>query len=279
MLGTELDDRSLHLRRLVVRALAGGGRGHVGPSLSPIEILRVLYDDYLRVRPQDPRWPDRDRLILSKGHGCLALYALLADKGFYPVETLDEFCHEYAMLGGHPERGLIPGVEASTGALGHGLPIGVGLALALRGGRRPGRVVVVTGDGELNEGSNWEAALMAAKHRLAGLSVFIDANSMQCYGETSLVLDMEPMAAKWEAFGFATREIDGHDVGALRSACAALPFTESRPSAVICRTVKGKGVPFAENDPAWHYRFSFEKGELDAILRTLTPHTSTDTHA
>lgn len=274
MPGTELDERSLHLRRLVVRALAGGGRGHVGPSLSPIEILRVLYDDYLRVRPTDPGWPDRDRLILSKGHGCLALYALLADKGFYRVEALDEFCREHATLGGHPEWGLIPGVEASTGALGHGLPIGVGLALALRRRVRPGRVVVVTGDGELNEGSNWEAALMAAKHRLDGLSVFVDANSLQCYGETSQVLDMEPMAAKWEAFGFAAREVDGHDVAALRAACTALPFTAGRPSAVICRTVKGKGVPFAENDPAWHYRFTFEQAELDAIRRALAPGTS-----
>jgi transketolase len=231
-----------------------------------------------------PGWPDRDRLILSKGHGCLALYALLADKGFYPAEALDEFCNEDAMLGGHPEWGPIPGVEASTGALGHGLPIGVGLALALRRRRRPGRVVVVTGDGELNEGSNnegsnWEAALMAAKHRLDRLTVFVDANSLQCYGETRRVLDLEPMAAKWEAFGFATREVDGHDVRALRSACAALPFTESHPSAVICRTVKGKGVPFTENDPAWHYRLSFEQEELDAILRALAPRTPASAHA
>lgn len=279
MLTTELDDRSLQLRRLVVRALAGGGRGHVGPSLSLIEILRVLYDDYLRVRPQDPGWPDRDRLILSKGHGCLALYALLADKGFYPAEALDEFSRDDAMLGGHPERGPIPGVEASTGALGHGLPIGVGLALALQRRGLPGRVVVVTGDGELNEGSNWEAALMAAKHRLSGLTVFVDANSLQCHGETSRVLDMEPMAAKWESFGFATREVDGHDVGALRSACAALPFTEGRPSAVICRTIKGKGVPFTENDPTWHYRFSFEQEELAAIVRALAPRTQDRAHA
>lgn len=279
MVTTELDERSIHLRRLVSRALSGGGRGHVGPSLSLIEILRVLYDDYLRFRPHEPEWPDRDRLILSKGHGCLALYALLADKGFFPAKTLDTFCREHSMLGGHPERGPTPGIEASTGALGHGLPIGVGMALALRRRGRPSRAVVVTGDGELNEGSNWEAALMAAKHRLDGLTVFVDANGFQCYGETSRVLDMEPMAAKWESFGFVTREVDGHDVAALRSACAALPFTEGRPSAVICRTVKGKGVPFAESDPAWHYRFGFDPAELDAMERALTPRSLTDPHA
>ncbi|MEV4539006.1 transketolase [Asanoa sp. NPDC049518] len=279
MATTALDERSLYLRRLVVRALAGGGRGHVGPSFSLIEILRVLYDDFLNVRPKDPGWPDRDRLILSKGHGCLALYALLADKGFFPAAALDAFCREGAMLGGHPERGPVPGVEASTGALGHGLPIGVGLALALRRRGLPGRVVVVTGDGELNEGSNWEAALMAAKHELGELSVFVDANGFQCYGETSQVLNLEPMVAKWEAFGFDTHEVDGHDVKALRSACAVLPSAEDRPSAVICRTIKGKGVPFVEGNPRWHYRFQFEPLELEAILHALTPNALATTDA
>src|SRR5262249_45050630 len=152
-----LDERSVHLRRLVVQALAGGGRGHVGPSMSLVEILRVLYDDVLRVRPDEPAWPGRDRLVLSKGHGCLALYAILADRGCCPVETLSAFCAPESRLGGHPERGPVPGVEASTGALGHGLPIAVGMALAARMRADGVRVVAVTGDGELDEGAMWEA--------------------------------------------------------------------------------------------------------------------------
>src|SRR5579871_6132950 len=150
-----LDQRSLHLRSLVVRGLEGGNRGHVGASMSLIEILRVLYDDVMRYDPARPDWPDRDRMILSKGHGCLALYALLADKGFISTEALDTFCRRDSILGGHPEAGKIPGVEASTGALGHGLSVGLGMALAVRAQRRDARVFVVMGDGEINEGSVW----------------------------------------------------------------------------------------------------------------------------
>ena len=154
----------------MVRALEGGERGHVGSSMSLIEIMRVLYDDILRYRPAEPKWPERDRMILSKGHGCLALYVMLADKGFFPLETLDTFCRRDSILGGHPEAGKVPGVEASTGALGHGLSIGVGMALAARMQKRDSRVFVVMGDGEINEGSVWEAALCAGKHRLSNLT-------------------------------------------------------------------------------------------------------------
>src|SRR6516165_1093417 len=150
-----LDERSKFLRRLIVRGLEGGNRGHVGSSLSLVEILRVLYDHVLRYRPAEPRWPDRDRMILSKGHGCLALYVLLADKGFIPLETLDTFCRRDSILGGHPEASKVPGVEASTGALGHGLSVGVGMALAARIEKRDTRVIIVMGDGEFNEGSVW----------------------------------------------------------------------------------------------------------------------------
>src|SRR5215468_10301062 len=174
-----LDERSRYLRRLAVRALDKGERGHIGSTMSLIEILRVLYDDVLRFRPSEPAWPGRDRMILSKGHGCIALYAILADKTFIPLETLDTFCHRDSILGGHPEAAKVPGVEASTGSLGHGLPIGVGMALAARIERRSSRVFVVMGDGEIDEGSVWEAALCAGKHQLSHLTAIIDYNKIQ----------------------------------------------------------------------------------------------------
>jgi transketolase len=249
-----LDERAKYLRRLVVRALQGGERGHVGSSMSLIEIMRVLYDDILRVRPKEPKWPGRDRMILSKGHGCLALYVLLADKGFIPIETLDTFCRRDSILGGHPEAAKIPGVEASTGALGHGLSYGVGMALAARMQKRDSRIIVVMGDGEINEGSVWEAAMCAGKHRLSNLTAVVDYNKIQSAGTTRDIQDLEPLLDKWRAFNFAAIEVDGHDVVELRRAFNRLPLANDRPSAIICHTVKGKGIPFAEHDANWHHK-------------------------
>jgi transketolase len=249
-----LDERSRCLRRLAVRALDKGERGHIGSTMSLIEILRVLYDDVLRFRPSEPTWSGRDRMILSKGHGCIALYVILADKGFFPVETLDTFCHRDSILGGHPEAGKIPGVEASTGALGHGLSIGVGMAVAARIQKRDSRVFVVMGDGEINEGSVWEAAMCAGKHRLSHLTAIIDYNKIQSAGPTREIQDLEPLLDKWRAFGFATTEVDGHDVGELQKTFKRLPLDAERPTAIICHTVKGKGIPFAEHDPSWHHK-------------------------
>ena len=263
-----LDARSRHLRRLVIEALDGGGRGHVGSAMSLIEILRVLYDDVLRVRPGEPDWPDRDRCILSKGHGCLALYAVLADKGFFPATELDRFSASGGILGGHPEHGKIPGVEASTGSLGHGLSLGLGMALGCRLQGRDSRVVVVLGDGELNEGAVWEAALTASKHGLANLTAVIDRNGQQSYGPTAEVLDLAPLADKWRAFGFEVHEVDGHDVDALRQVLAA-PTAQDKPAAVICHTVKGRGIPMAENNPAWHHKSSLKPEEIAAITDAL----------
>ncbi len=263
-----LDERSLYLRRLVVRAIVNGGRGHVGPALSLIEIMRVLFDDILRVRPGEPNWADRDRCILSKGHGCLALYALLADKGFFPLEDLDTFCRTGSPLGGHPELGKVPGVEASTGALGHGLSIGVGMAIACRMQNRPSRVFCVMGDGEINEGAVWEAALTASKHKLSNLVAIVDCNGLQSYGETSEVLDLEPLAEKWQAFGFDTFDINGHDLDALRHAFAEDPAA-TKPRAVICRTIKGKGLPVAENNASWHHKSNLKPDELSLITESL----------
>lgn len=249
-----LDSRSQYLRRLIVDALVGGERGHIGSSMSPLEILRVLYDDVLQHRPKEPRWPERDRCILSKGHGCLALYAVLADKGYFPLDVLKTFCRKGSILGGHPEHGKVPGVEASTGALGHGLSIGVGMALAARMRKRTNRVFVIMGDGEIDEGSVWEAAMCAGKHSLSNLTAIIDYNKIQSAGPTAEIQELEPMLDKWEAFGFTAVEVDGHDVAKLREVLRKLPFDAKRPSAVICHTVKGKGFPFAEHDPDWHHK-------------------------
>jgi transketolase len=264
-----LDERSKYLRKLVVRALEGGERGHVGSSMSLIEIMRVLYDDILRYRSKEPQWHERDRMILSKGHGCIALYVILADKGFIPLETLDTFCRRDSILGGHPEAGKVPGVEASTGALGHGLSIGVGMALAARIQKRDSRVIVVMGDGEINEGSVWEAAMCAGKHRLSNLTAVIDYNKIQSAGPTREIQDLEPLLDKWRAFNFATIDVDGHDVEALRNVFRNLPLAQDRPTAIICHTVKGKGISFAENDANWHHKSKIAKDLIAKLYGAL----------
>jgi len=265
----QLDNRSKELRRLVVKMIEADRRGHIGPAFSLIEILRVLYDSHLRFDPANSMWPDRDRLILSKGHGCLALYALLADKEFFSKEELSTFCKPDSRLGGHPEIRKIPGVEATTGALGHGLPMGVGMALAakIRGQRH--RVVVIVGDGEINEGSVWEAAMSAAKHKLANLAVLIDHNKLQSYGPTHEVLDLAPMADKWRSFGFAVEEVDGHDIDALDCLFKKLPLVTDMPTAIICHTIKGKGLPFAEGNPDWHHKSGLSSEVITAMYDCL----------
>lgn len=264
-----MDQRSKHLRRTIVQALEGGRRGHLGSSMSMVEILRVLYDSFLQYRPDEPGWIDRDRCILSKGHGCLTLYAILADKGFFPKEELKTFCMPTSRLGGHPEWGKLPGVEASTGALGHGLSMGVGMALAAKIRKQTHRVVVVVGDGEINEGSVWEAAMSASKHKLSNLTVFVDYNKLQSYGPTREVLDLEPLADKWRSFGFQVEEVDGHDVEALKYLVKRLPLHTDKPTAVICHTVKGKGVPFAEGKAEWHHKSGLTSEEITSMYECL----------
>lgn len=264
-----LDERSSFLRRLILRAVENGGRGHIGPALSIVEIIRVLYDHVLRYKPLEPKWPLRDRFILSKGHGCIALYAMLADRGFFPVEELDRFCHFDSMLGGHPEA-TVPGVEACTGALGHGLPIGVGMALAARMQRRDSRVYVLMGDGEINEGSVWEAAACADKHRLGHLTAIIDYNKFQSAGSVFEIQSMEPLADKWRSFGFRVSECDGHDVAALRRIFLdAAAAGGDAPRVVICHTIKGKGIPAAENNPNWHHKSDLSDEVRQALRNAL----------
>ena len=260
----KLDGRSHMLRQMAVDALDGGSRGHVGSTMSLIEIFRVLYDDVMLFDANQPRLPNRDRLILSKGHGCIALYVMLAEKGFFDVSELATFCKYNSILGGHPEFGHIPGVEASTGSLGHGLAIGVGMAYAARISQLDYNVFVVLGDGELDEGSVWESALAAGHHCLENLTVVIDYNKLQSYGPVSEVWNLEPLADKWNAFGFESIEVDGHDIKELRAAMTA-SRRNHKPKAIIAHTIKGRGVSFAEGDPTWHHKSSLTPAEILAI--------------
>lgn len=263
-----LDARSRQLRTQIVRVLEASGRGHIGSAFSLVEILRVLYDDVLNYDAKNPNWAGRDRFILSKGHGCLALYAVLAEKGFFPESELWDTGKPTAMLGGHPET-KIPGVEVSTGSLGHGLPFGIGFALNARYEKSDHRVFVVIGDGESNEGSVWEAALSAGKHRLSNLTVLVDYNKYQSYASTFEVQDLEPLADKWRSFGFAPTEVNGHNVDELQEALSNLPIEQDRPSVIICHTVKGKGVSVIENNMEWHHKNRVSEEEINILMSEL----------
>jgi transketolase len=237
-------------------------------AFSVMEILRVLYDDILKFDPKNPSLASRDRFILSKGQGCMAQYVMLADKGFYAEEELWQFCKSEGLLGGHPET-RIPGVEASTGALGHGMSIGIGFALNARHDKNGARTFVVIGDGESNEGSVWEAAMCAGKHKLSNFTVIVDYNKHMSYGSIFDIQNMEPFADKWRAFGFGVMEADGHNVDQLRSAFAKLPFEQDKPNVVLCHTIKGKGVDFTENNMEWHHKSRVSAEEIQALYAGL----------
>ena len=265
---SQLDDRSKELRKMVIRVLENSRKGHLGSAFSVMEIIRVLYDNILRYDPKNIKWKERDRFILSKGHGCLALYVILAQKGFFPLSELSKFCKSDGLLGGHPEH-KIPGIEISTGSLGHGPSIGVGFALNACFHKSDYRTFVVIGDGESDEGSVWEAAMCANKHKLQNLTFIIDYNKQMSYGSTFEVQDLEPFADKWKSFGFGVKEIDGHDVDSLKSILSNLPIIAEKPNAIICHTVKGKGIKFAENNLEWHYKRDLKDEEILSLYKAL----------
>jgi transketolase len=252
-LADELRLRSVRLRKHLLQTIAAAGAGHTGGDLSCIDLLTVLYGAVLRISPEAVDDPDRDRFVMSKGHSVEALYVVLADRGFFPPADLATLGRPGSRYVGHPTR-HVPGVEQNTGALGHGLAFGVGTALAARLSGRAYRTFVLVGDGELAEGSNWEASLAAAHHRLDNLVLVLDRNELQITGGTESVCALEPLAEKLRAFGYAVRDVDGHDHAALMDVFAAVPFEPGRPSAVLARTVKGRGVSFIENDVRWHHR-------------------------
>lgn len=258
---------ALRLRRHVVRMCASGGSSHVGSGLSMADIIAVLYGAVLQVDPSDPRRPGRDRFILSKGHAGACVYAALAERGFMPLDVLKTHYRNGSVLSGHVNHKGVPGVEISTGSLGHGLGVGAGMAMQLRRTGEGGRVYVVLSDGECDEGSNWEAALFAAHQRLGGLCAVIDYNKLQSLASPEATIRLEPFADKWRAFGWAVREVDGHDHADLKAAFAEAA-AEDRPTCVIAHTVKGRGVSFMENQVLWHYRTPAGE-ELAAALREL----------
>ncbi len=270
----ELTIRSIEYRKKILKYILGAKAGHTGGSLSSTDILNVLYNEVLNVSPENFNSPDRDRYVQSKGHCVEALYVVLADKGFFPEEDLNTLCKYKSHYIGHPTR-KINGVEQNTGALGHGLPICVGTAIAAKMDKKDFRVFTLMGDGELPEGSNWEAALSAAHYKLDNLCAIIDKNGMQITAPTAEVMNTDPLDEKWKAFGWAVREVDGNDVAALKEAFAALPFEKGKPSVIIANTVKGKGVSFMENQLKWHHgvptaeQYEQAQEELDQNMREI----------
>lgn len=246
-----LEGEARRLRRNVWRALRAGGGGHAGGSCSAADILVALYFHRLRVRPGEPEWPERDRFVLSKGHANAALGAVLAQAGFIDDAVLDRFYGLESPFGMHPDI-KVPGVEMCTGALGHGLAVAVGMALGARVQKKGFHTFVMLGDGELHEGSNWEAAMAAAHYRLANLTAIVDHNKISQSGRVDEIIGIDPLADKWRAFGWEVRELDGHDMRDVVDTLDALPLHAGRPTALIAHTVKGKGVSFAENTYLWH---------------------------
>jgi transketolase len=248
----ELKERARNLRRDAIQMIAAAGSGHPGGSLSAADIITALYFKVLRHDPVNPQWPDRDRFILSKGHAAPILYAALAESGYFPVEELLTLRKLDSRLQGHTDRNLTPGVEMSAGALGQGLSFGVGVALAAKLDRLYHHVYVLLSDGECDEGQTWEAALSAAHFRLDNLIAIVDCNRLQLSGWTREIMNLEPFAQKWQAFGWHTVEIDGHDFDQILAALQECQNTKAKPAVIIAHTTKGKGVSFMEDNVAFH---------------------------
>jgi transketolase len=266
-----LEKIAIKNRKNILRLMKAGRMGHIGGALSAIDIITALYFKIMRVDPQNPDWPQRDRFVLSAGHKCLALYATLAEKGFFDHAILDTYGALCSKLGGHPDMYKVPGVETNTGALGHGLAIAGGMAMGFKMDGIDSKVYVVMGDGELAEGSNWEAAAAASHHKLDNLLIFVDRNHLQISGPTIDVMNYEPLDKRWQAFGWSVRVIDGHDLNQIFENATDTPFEKGKPSVIIADTVKSKGLSFAEDKVDFHYwkasdeELEIAEREFDAI--------------
>jgi transketolase len=266
--GVNTNELAKKIRRHALEMTSRGGSAHIGAAFSCADLLAVLYGSVMKVDPMQPKAPWRDRFILSKGHAGCAVYAVLAELGFFPVERLLTHYQDGSTLCGHVSHKGIPGVEVSTGSLGHGLSIGAGMAYAAKLDARRHRVFVVLGDGECDEGSTWEAILFSAHHQLHNLIAVVDYNKIQSLGPVAETLGLEPFADKWRSFGWNVHEARGHDHDDLRRAFGQTSTSSKRPSVVIAHTVKGKGVSFMENSVLWHYRIA-RGAEYDAAVREL----------
>ena len=236
----------------MVETLICAGCGHPGGAFSSIETMVALYFGVMKIDPRDPKWDKRDRFILSKGHSSIGLYTVLHLRGFLSKDALLTFRQDNSMLCGHPDMHKVPGVEMSTGSLGHGLSVGIGLAYAAKLDKKKHKVFVLMGDGETQEGSVWEAAMAASHYKLDNLIAIVDRNMIQIDGFTEDIMALEPYKAKWEAFGWQVRQINGHDISKIVHALQQAPFRKGKPSLIIAKTTKGKGISFMENNPEWH---------------------------
>lgn len=242
------------IRRSALEMVHHANSSHIGSGLSMADILSVLYSTVMRVHPQEPKWPGRDRFLISKGHAAAMLYSALAECGFFPKDWLKKYCDFGSPLAGHVTHCKVPGVEVSSGSLGHGLSMACGMALAAKADKASWRVFALLSDGECDEGSIWEAAMFAPFHKLKNLTAIVDYNKIQSFGSVADVLNLEPFADKWRAFGWKVSEVDGHDHAALKHVLASPADEAGRPHLVLAHTIKGKGVSFMEGQLAWHYK-------------------------
>lgn len=256
------------IRRHALRMTSHGGSSHIGSVFSMADIVAVLYGSIMRLDPKNPKWPERDRFILSKGHAGAGIYAALAERGYFDIQVLDTHYQDGSILSGHVSHKGVPGVEFSTGSLGHGLPVAAGMAFSAKLDNKSHRVFVLLGDGECDEGSNWEAILFAAHHKLNNLVAIIDYNKLQSLGSVSETMGLEPFAEKWISFGWRVKEINGHDHTEIGQVLSTLPSESEKPACIIAHTIKGKGVSFMENSVLWHYRTARGE-EYDAALRAI----------
>jgi transketolase len=248
----ELQTLAKRVRREIIEMITAAGSGHPGGSLSAVELIVELYFDYMRIDPKNPKWPDRDRFILSKGHAAPVLYAVMAEAGYTPIDQLNTLRKLGSIYQGHPDVRFIPALEASTGSLGEGLSIALGMGLAARLDGSPSRAYCMLGDGEVQEGQIWEAAMAGSFHKLDNVVCIIDNNRIQLDGFVKDIMGIDPLADKWRAFGWHTIEIDGHDFNAIQNAYREAEATKGKPTCIVAHTIKGKGVSFMEDNPKFH---------------------------